>query len=90
MPFLNNTGMIGTALVYMTTNVTGNEALTYLMLTVGLMALCMLFKMPLELTFPIIFPFLMVLGLYAESLFSIIGVAILYIAVLIAKKWVAN
>jgi len=32
----------------------------------------------------------MVLGLYAESLFSIIGVAILYIAVLIAKKWVAN
>lgn len=90
MPFINETGMIGTALVYMTTNVTGNEALTYLMLVVMLVALCLLFKMPLELTFPIVLPFLMVLALHANNLFALLGVAMLYVAVLIAKSWVAN
>ena len=90
MAFVNTDGIIGQILIYLTQNITGHEALTYLMIVMTLIGICLMFKMPLELTLPVILPLLIVFGLYATNLFYVLGVAMLYLAILVAKRWVAN
>ena len=85
MAFINTTGLIGQVLNYLTINITGHEVLTYLMLIMVLIGVCLMFKMPLELTLPVVFPVLIVLGLYATNLFYVLGVAMLYLAIIIGK-----
>lgn len=73
-----------------TTNITGSEFLTLLIIVLILISICLMFRMPLELTIPLILPLLIVISIQTNEIISVLGVALLYAAILIAKKWIAN
>ena len=74
----------------LTTNITGNEFLTIFMLVMAIIAMCSVFRLPLELTIPLVLPLLITISISTGEIVSILGVGLIYAAILIAKKWVAN
>ena len=73
-----------------TINITGSEFLTLLFIVLVLVTICLMFRMPIELTIPLILPLLIVISIATSEIMSVLGVAILYGAIIIAKKWIAN
>jgi len=73
-----------------TQNVTGSEFGTVLVIVLTIVALCMMFRLPLALTLPLILPLLIVISINTGEIVSILGVALIYAAILLAKKWIAN
>ena len=87
MSWINSSGWIGSMLVYTTENITGSEFLTYLGLVMFFLGLCLMFKMPLEITIPILYPLLIVLAMNDANFMSILGVAIIYTGILIYQRF---
>jgi len=75
---------------YMTQYVTGSEFLTILMIVIIIVALCLLFRLPLSLTIPLVLPLLIAISIGTGEIVSVLGVALIYAAILLAKKWIAN
>jgi len=73
-----------------TINITGSEFLTLVMIILVLVFICLMFRMPLELTIPLVLPLLIVIAIVTAEIISVLGVALLYAAIIIAKKWIAN
>lgn len=86
MVFLSS-GWIADLLNGITTNVTGSVFLTLLLITFLVMAFAFAFRIPIEFTVILIFPLLIGFGAYTSAYMSVLGVGILYLAVLVAKNF---
>jgi hypothetical protein len=71
-----------------TYNVTGDLFLTLLSLTIGLLALCLMFKIPIEFTAIILLPLFIVCMAYSSQFLAIGGLTLIYIGVLVAKWFI--
>lgn len=69
-----------------TANITGNWFLTLLFVTVLIMAFAFAFRIPIEFTILLIFPLLIGFGAMSGAYMAVLGVAIIYLAVLVAKN----
>jgi hypothetical protein len=87
MPFLNETGIIGTILISATNNITGSLFLTLLLLVIIIMVIAALFRLSLEWTAILIMPLLIVLMSYEGLFLPVGGVFLLYLAVLLGKNF---
>jgi hypothetical protein len=74
--FINQTQIIGQVIGGLTTNITGHEYLTYLMVIILVFALCFMFRIPIEITAMLMIPLLLVLMIY-DSSFRVIGGCVL-------------
>lgn len=74
----------------LSTNITGSEFLTLLLIVLVLVGICQLFRLPIELSIPFILPLLIAISIATSEIVTVLGVALLYGAIIIAKKWIAN
>lgn len=86
MTFIDSTGTFGIILNAITLNITGTEYLTLLLVVVILIALTLAFRMPLEASAILVLPFLIVCAAYNSEMLTVLGVALMYLAVLVAKN----
>lgn len=82
--------LIADVLNALTYNITGSEFLTLLLIVLTLVAICLMFRMPIELSIPIILPLLIAISITTSEIVTVLGVALLYAAIILAKKWIAN
>lgn len=85
MAFINTTDVIGQVIMYSVINITGSLFLSLLCVVMGLIALSLAFRMPIELTIPVITPLLIAIMAYTADFMTVGGVALIYIAVLMFK-----
>ena len=90
MALMDATNVIGRMLIYFTENITGSEFLTYLSLVLLFLGIAQLFKLPLEITIPLVLPLLVVLAMEDASLFSILATGIIYLAIIIYKRFLSS
>ncbi len=88
MGLYNDTGTLGVIITYLTINVTGSLFMTLLIIVISLMALTMLFKIPLEFSSIIILPLLLVLMAYSTEWLAFGSVTLLYLGIILAKMYV--
>lgn len=85
MVFINTEDVIGRLLVYITTNITGSEFLTYIMIILFIIAATLIFKLPLEFSVPIVMPLLIVMAMYSAQFAVILAIGLIYLAVVIGN-----
>ncbi|MGV8169225.1 MAG: hypothetical protein ACP5N3_04180 [Candidatus Nanoarchaeia archaeon] len=89
MSFLyNSSGSFGIILDAFTYNVTGSLFLTLLAMVIIILAFCLMFKIPMEYSAILIMPLLITIMAYSSDFKAVGGVAIIYIAVLVARYWI--
>ena len=88
MGLFNETDIIYSVVSGLSNNVTGSVFLTLLLITAGIMLFAFAFRIPLEFTVILIFPLLVAFAVEGGAeFFSVLGVAMIYISVLIAKNF---
>jgi hypothetical protein len=88
--FLNESGIIGVALISFTNNVTGSLFLTLLTIVGLLMMVCFLFRIPVEFSAIIVLPLLIVLMAYSSQFLAVGGVILIYLGVLFGRYFIIN
>lgn len=68
-------------------NVGGSWFATIMLIVIMLIVVALIFRIPMELTAIIIFPFLLVCWAYIPDLYAVTGVFLIYIGVLMANNW---
>lgn len=89
MVFINDTTTSGVILAYGVQNVFGSVTMMIIVIILVLMALCFAFKLPIELTIPLVLPLIIYSMAYYGEIIPIGGVALIYLAILFAKWFVA-
>jgi hypothetical protein len=87
--FINATTTSGVILYYAVQNVFGSVTIMILFFILVLMALCFAFKLPIELTIPLVLPMIIYSMAYYGEIIPLGGVALIYMAILFAKWFVA-
>lgn len=87
---LNETGIIGVALYSFTNDVTGSFFLTLLTILIFLIALCLLFRIPIEFTSLIVLPMLLVFMSIDGQFLAVVGCALIYMGVLFGRYFFVN
>lgn len=87
MSFVNETGTIGVIYNAINQNITGSAFLTLLCIIALVMLFFMAFHLPLEATAILVLPMLLTFMAFEESLFTLGGVFLIYMGVLLAKNW---
>jgi len=90
MAFINETGTIGELIIYTTRYVTGSEFMTFFMIFLVFILFGLLFKLPLELTFTYTLPLLLLFTLMSANFVPLLGLVSLYLAIYLAKTFIAN
>jgi hypothetical protein len=91
MPMLlNDTGTIGTILNFGTLNITGSFTITLLMIAILFIAFGVMFRMPFEWIVIFLFPLALVMFAMDSVLMAILGVFILFMAVIIVRQLFIN
>ena len=80
----NSTGEIGNWITASTTNLTGDNGLTFLILIGGLLLIGALLKMPQLLVLIAIFPLIIIISTVESTFMTILGIAILIAGITIA------
>lgn len=88
-PFLNDSGTIG-VIIATGTELTGSLFITILIITMLLLALSMMFRLPIEYTVPILLPIFLVSMAYSTEFLAIGGMMLIYLSVLFAKNFWLN
>lgn len=88
MVFINDTTTSGIILYYGVQNVFGSVTMMIIVFILILMALCFAFKMPIELTIPIVLPLIIYSMAYYGEIIPLGGVALIYMAILFAKWFI--
>lgn len=86
MVFLNETGVIGAAIVSLS-GVTGSIFLTLLLLAILLMVLCLAFGLSVEWSSLLLLPLFLTLMAYDATFYSAGGALLLYLAFILAKNF---
>lgn len=89
MVFINDTGTIG-VIVKAGTDLTGSLFLTVLLITMVLLALCLMFKIPFDITAPLLLPMYLVGMAYSTEYLAIGGLFLIYLAVLFSRQFWLN
>jgi len=84
--FINETGVIGQIFMYASTNLTGSLFLSLLGIIILIIAIFMLFRIPIEFTAILILPIMIVFMAYESQMLVITGAFILYLGFLTAKN----
>ena len=83
--FINRTQTIGLFFEAISTNITGSDALTALLIVTLLMAVAIMFRLPVELSIPFVLPLLLVMMAYSTEALMVGGVMIIYLAIIFVK-----
>jgi hypothetical protein len=83
----NSTQVIGQIIESATLNVTGSLYLTLLGVILGLVLICLLFRIPIEFTAIIVLPLMLGLMAYMSEFRIIGGVTLIYLGVLLGKNF---
>lgn len=86
MVFFNESMIVKTSLDAISTNITGDIFLTLLFILIFIICFALAFRIPIEFTALIIFPLLIGFTAYYGMFMPVLGVAMLYLTVLIAKN----
>lgn len=84
--FINETGVIGQIFMYASTNLTGSLFLSLLGIIILIIAIFMLFRIPIEFIAILILPIMIVFMAYESQMLAITGAFILYMGFLTAKN----
>lgn len=76
-------GLIITALAEQT----GSVFLALFVIMMLLFAIAILLRIPIELTLPLFFPFIIVATIMTTSYFAIAGIVIMYLSIILAKNF---
>lgn len=87
MAFINWSQSIGIVINNATSNMTGDILLTLLIVMIVLIAIALMFGIPLELTAIIILPLNLAYMAYYSQYFVGIGILILYISFILTKRF---
>lgn len=87
MVFINASSVIGGMIAVITTEVTGSIFLTMLLISMIMIAACIGFGMPIELSIPLVFPFFLAGVFLTGQFMPVFGAAILFMSVIIAKRF---
>lgn len=82
----NESNVIGNLIVYMNSNVTGSLFLTLLFVVILLLAICALFRIPMEFTAIFVLPFLLAVMTDMGEFLGVGGVFLIYLGILVAKN----
>lgn len=85
--FINATETLGKIFLHGSTNVTGNMFLSLLVIIILLIAIAIMFGIPLEFTAVIILPLLLAYMSYYGDFVTIGAVAILYLAFIFTRRF---
>jgi len=86
MVLFNESNVIGELIVYMNVNVTGSLFLTLLFLVIMLLAVCALFRIPMEFSALFILPLLLAIMTDVGEFLAVGGIFLMYLGVLLAKN----
>ena len=86
MVFYNETGTFGIMISYMNTDVTGSLFLTLLFMVLAVLAICALFRIPIEFSAILVLPLLLVMMAYVGEFLAIGGIFLIYLGILFAKN----
>lgn len=89
MVFINETGTIGVLVEY-ATNMTGSLFMTVLLIFLILIALALLFRLPIEILIPLVLPMFIVGMAFSTEFLAIGGLMLIYLAVIFAKRFWLN
>jgi len=87
MVLMNETGFFYGVLSSLTSNVTGSWFLTFLIITLIVFIIGLIFGLDLEFTSILVFPLLVVFASVTSEYLSVVVIGILYLAVLFAKNF---
>jgi hypothetical protein len=90
MTFINESTSTGVIINYLTNNVTGDLFLTLLLILVCFLTFCMVFRIPLEYTVPLVLPLLLVYMSFTSQFLAVGGVLLIYSAVVFVKMFFIN
>ena len=89
MVFIDESGTIG-ILIKAGADLTGSLFLTVLLIFLVLVALALMFKLPLEILIPIVLPLFIVSMAYSTAFLAIGGLLLIYLAVVFSKRFWLN
>ena len=84
--FINQSSTVFSVVNGITNNVTGDEFLTYLFIMLFVLMLAIAFRIPIEFTAIFFFPMFIVMAAYTGQYLSILGIAMIYLGILIGKN----
>lgn len=85
--FMNTTDSVGLAIIAFTQNVTGSLFATLLIILVCLFLVCLVFRMPVELSGIVLLPLLIYLAAITDQFLALFGVLLIYLAVIFSKHF---
>lgn len=89
MVFLNDSGTIG-ILIKAGTDLTGSLFLTVLLIFLILVAISLMFKLPLEILIPVVLPLFIVSMAFSTEFLAIGGLLLIYLAIIFSKRFWLN
>lgn len=91
MVFINQTGFIGEIFSGFTTYVSGSAFLTLLAITILLLGLMTMFRIPIEASLILLLPVILVFMAWSAGGFLAVGgVIIILLGILLAKSWIVR
>lgn len=85
--FFNQTGEIGLIIINLTQYTTGSIYLTMLLIFIGVLFMCALFRIPIEFTAILMLPLAFTMAFYLTDFRIILYIFLIYAAVLFAKHF---
>ena len=89
MAVIDPTSMIGSTIVQLDA-MTGSTFLSLLFITIVVIAICLGFRLPLELSAIAVFPLLMVSLMVTSNLLGVLAALVIYLSALVAKHFFFN
>lgn len=90
MNFYLDTGLVGSILAGMN-DITGSLFLTLLCMTILLMAICLAFSIPPELTAIIMLPLcIAIMAMNVQEFLSVLGIIAIYLGIFLGKHFFGN
>lgn len=88
--FYNQTQIIGQIINGVTTHMTGGLFLTLLTVVLFIIALCLMFRIPIEFTAIIILPLILTITAYTSEFMSVLGVLLIYMGIIFGKMFLTK
>mgnify|MGYP003149167858 CR=1 FL=1 len=84
--FINETGLIGLIITTATNNITGSLFLTFFLMLFLFITFGLMFRMPLELSFVLLMPLLIVITAFYSNFLIIYGLALIALALIFSMR----
>lgn len=87
MVFINASSSLGMVLANASTTITGDIVGTVMIVLFILLAICMMFGIPFEITATILLPFCIVISAYYINFWGVLAIFLLYLGSILAKNF---